>query len=73
MNMAGGDNDMDDKAAAPYWDSADGGTWAPEAWRKSPQQLFDEAKAANVSSHAHAAAHANKHSNPPEHTALRPF
>jgi hypothetical protein len=65
MNMAGGDNDMDDNAAAPLWDGADDTSWCPEAWMKSPMQMQMECQAANQSHFAMAAAAAPKHDNPP--------
>ena len=65
MNMAGGDNDEDDNAAAPLWDGADDGTWSPECWHKSPLQMQEEARAMNEAAFASAAAGAGRHSNPP--------
>lgn len=66
MNMAGGDNDGDDNAAAPLWDGADSTVWRPPCWTSSPGQLQEHARAMNISAHASAAAAAGKHSNPPQ-------
>lgn len=61
----GGDNDADEAAAAKAEGNA-GGIWTPECWRKSPEALIAEAKAMNLAAFAHVAAHAGKHSNPPQ-------
>jgi hypothetical protein len=58
-----GDGDEDDAAAMgliPH-----DACWEPEAWHKSPDQMFDEAKAMNHAAFAMADAHAHKHCDPP--------
>lgn len=65
MNMAGGDNDQDDQAAAPYWDGADHTCWTLEAWRKSPRQMQAEAAADLKACMASVAGPAKRHDNPP--------
>lgn len=72
----GGDGDGDDAAAVALTrieEREGGSTWAPEAWSKSPEAMCSEAAAINRACHAHAAAHATKHDNPPAYTHLRPF
>lgn len=74
MNMAGGDNDEDDHAAAKVWDAASASEWTPEAWHKSPLQMQAEAQNMNHAAFEHAAMNAKKHSNPPcMPTSMRPL
>jgi hypothetical protein len=61
----GGDGDQDDAAAKKTVGNA-GGIWTPECWHKSPEQMIAEARAMNAACFAHVAAHAHKHSNPPQ-------
>lgn len=71
MNMAGGDNDNDDHAAAAVWDSASSGCWSLPAWHKSPDRLAAEARDMNEMAFASAAACAGKHSDPPVNPEMR--
>ena len=72
MSM-GGDGDDDDTAATVLWGLDRMGTWGPACWTKSPEQMVSEARSANQSAHAMAAAAACRRDDPPQHTAERPF
>lgn len=65
VQATGGDGDNDDATAMGLWNKADDGTWKPECWFKSPEQMQAEARAMNNAAFAHAASMAGKHSNPP--------
>ena len=67
----GGDNDMDEAAAASLPNYGSGGFWTPEAWHKSPDELIAEAKADNEAGYSMVFANAGKHSNPPAWNAGR--
>jgi hypothetical protein len=46
------------------------GTWQPECWSKSPEQLVEEARALNLAAFGSACGGAHKHSDapaPPSH------
>lgn len=61
----GGGEFSDVEAAGDVQRAVPDGTWQPEAWSKTPEQMQAEAKAMNIACFAHAAAHGGKHSNPP--------
>jgi hypothetical protein len=65
LQATGGDGDADDVEGMKLWSSADDGTWKPDCWRKSPQQIQEEARLKNIVAFSLAAASAGKHSNPP--------
>lgn len=66
MSALGGDHDSDDAAAeAIYTLEGSPGVWTPECWRKSPEELEEEARAMNMSAFAGVALGAGRHSNPP--------
>ena len=70
-----GDGDADDTAAMQLWQAeASDGTWSPECWHKTPEQLIEEARSDNLAAFAGSMRYAGQHSNPPAPPSyLRPF
>ena len=68
--MMAGDGDEDDTMAESLVRHA-GGCWELEAWHKSPDTLYAEAKMMNISAHGSASHAAYKHDDPPTNPAMR--